>query len=290
MSNKVSECVYCGEDIQQQCTGRPKKYCDGNCRVAAHRRQKRYERTLHGVTKPPDLTGQLVLELFPGAGLFGRAFKKLGACVVNAGDIMQGYDVQEFQGIAGRFDGIIGGPPCQFASRAAINGSDANNLIPEFIRVVEECAPTWAVMENVREAKPHAPPWDYVFLRDFDCGGRTHRRRGFWFYGLEAPGKPGRRRDGEPAYSVLASSWNNRGTNRLSAHNYLSAHRAAEMQGFPQLGDKIMSNQPGWLCKNGRYKGVSKTARRVLAVHMLGNGVPAALGDYVAQWVAISTG
>jgi len=288
-ASKIEFCLNCGDEIEQSATGRVRKYCPGStCRVAYHRRLKRYNELTSNVTKLHDLTGVLVLELFPGAGLFGRAFKSLGACVVNAGDIMQGYDIRDFKGIAHKFDGVIGGPPCQFASRAAITGTKAINLIPEFVRLVEECKPTWAIMENVREAKTYAPSWDYVFLRDYDCGGYTHRRRGFWFYGVDAPIPPVRR-EGTPEYSVLASSWNKRGTSRLAAHDYLSASRAAQLQGFDnQLTDTIMSSQPGWKCANGSYNGVSKTSRRIIATHMMGNGVPFALGSYVAKWIAIS--
>ncbi len=158
-------CLNCGDEIEQPALGRVRKFCKGSsCRVAYHRRQKRYSEPLKDVTKLPDLSGVLILELFPGAGLFGRAFKSLGACVVNAGDIMQGHDIRQFRGIRARFDGVIGGPPCQAFSNAAVTGTDALNLIPEFLRIVEECSPRWAVMENVREAKPFAPSWDYVFF------------------------------------------------------------------------------------------------------------------------------
>lgn len=284
----IEFCLNCGDNIEQSDTGRMRKYCSSLCRVAFHRRKKRYKETMTDVTKRPDLKGVLVLELFPGAGLFGRAFKALGACVVNAGDIMQGYDVRQFHGIEGRFDGIIGGPPCQFASKAAISGTSAENLIPEFVRIVQESNPTWAVMENVREARPHAPSWDYVFLRDWDCGGLTHRRRGFWFYNTPAP-LPPEKREGEPEYSVLASNWNRRGkSTRTRGHRYLSLSDAARLQGYPILGRQIFENQPGWKRADGSYNGVSKTARRVIGTHMLGNGVPKALGAYVAQWIAVS--
>lgn len=233
------------------------------------------------------LKNQLVLELFPGAGLFGRAFAQLGATVVRGPDILWGGDVREFKGIANRFDGAIGGPPCQVFSRAAITGTKAINLIPEFVRVIDEISPRWAVMENVREAVAAAPNWEYTFLRDWDCGGLTFRTRGMWFYGMSAANKPPRR-IGTPEYSVLASNWNRRGlTTKLAGHNYLHYSDAARLQGFPQLGQKIVDHQPGWLREDGNYIGVSKSSREVLATHMLGNGVPKAMGLYVALWVAI---
>lgn len=282
-------CLNCGDEIEQSSTGRTRKFCPGTaCRVAYHRRQKRYNEIKNRVTKPSDLSGVLVLELFPGAGLFGRAFRSMGAVVVNAGDIMQGHDVRSFRGIVSKFDGIIGGPPCQFASKAAIRGTNAVNLIPEFVRIVEECKPRWAVMENVREAREFAPSWDYVFLRDWDCGGLTHRRRGFWFYGTSAP-MPPTTRPGEPEYSVLASGWNRRGESScIGRHDYLSPGEAARLQGFPALDETIIKHQPGWLRADGTWNGVSQKSREIIATHMLGNGVPFALGRYVAEWVSIS--
>ncbi|KKK64866.1 hypothetical protein LCGC14_2979870, partial [marine sediment metagenome] len=52
---------------------------------------------------------------------------------------------------------VIGGPPCQFASRfvsiiIAKGNTVAENLIPEFVRCVQEAKPTWWLMENVPKA------------------------------------------------------------------------------------------------------------------------------------------
>lgn len=264
--------------------GRKQQYCSVRCRVAYHRRLKRYKSLLDSVTKKPRLDGILILELFPGAGLFGKAFEALGAVVVRGPDILFGGDIRDFRGIKGRFDGIIGGPPCQPFSKASVEGTRSFNLIPEFLRVVDECQPSWAVMENVREARPYAPDWDYSFIRDWDCGGKTHRIRGFWFCGMDAPPKP-KKCEGYPTYSVLASSWARRGKTAM-ATPYYTPHEAAELQGFPGLAEKIIDNQAGWLRSNGEYIGVSRVSREVIATHMLGNGVPFAMGSYIAQYVA----
>jgi hypothetical protein len=106
----------------------------------------------------------LVLSLFPGADLLGRAFEAQGWCVVRGPDILWGGNVDDFQAIAGRFDGVIGGPPCQVHSKAARVGTKAVDKIPEFLRVVAEAEPAWAVMENVREAEPEMPGWQRVEL------------------------------------------------------------------------------------------------------------------------------
>jgi len=218
---------------------------------------------------------QLVLSLFPGADLFGKAFEDEGFCVVRGPDVLWGGDIRTFHVPPGRFDGIIGGPPCQVFSKAHNNGKATHqNLIPEFMRIVAEAKPTWAVMENVTNAT--GCDWTRVVLRDYDCGGLTYRRRGFWFYGIPvAPIPP--HREGEPLYSVLASSWKNRnGTFMSTTKDRIPPPEAAYRQGFPGLDTRIMDAQPA---------GVSQTARKVLATHMLGNGVPLAMGQWVAQHV-----
>lgn len=100
----------------------------------------------------------LVLSLFPGIGMFDRAFEEEGYCVVRGPDVLWGGDIRAFHPPAGRFDGIIGGPPCQTFSALAhlvrANGNEPKfgNLIPEFERCVVEAQPAWFVMENVRAA------------------------------------------------------------------------------------------------------------------------------------------
>lgn len=222
---------------------------------------------------------QLILSLFPGADLFGRAFESAGFCVVRGPDKLWGGDVAGFHVPPGRFDGIIGGPPCQvFSSLTAMSGTNAVNLIPEFARLVDEAAPAWAIMENVIGAAPYAPPWPSVVLNDWDCGGLTKRKRQFWFYGIPAP-LPPPARDGEGDYSVLASQWKIRtgkqgGTPNM--HQVLTVDEAARLQGFPALGQQLVDSQPD---------GLSSAARRVLAIHLLGNGVPYAMGMYLARHV-----
>jgi DNA (cytosine-5)-methyltransferase 1 len=100
----------------------------------------------------------LVLSLFPGIGLLDMAFEEAGFCVVRGPDVLWGGDVRRFQPPAGRFNGIIGGPPCQPFSQLVhmvrANGYEPKheNLIPEFERIVEEAQPDWFIMEEVRGA------------------------------------------------------------------------------------------------------------------------------------------
>lgn len=105
------------------------------------------------------MTPRLVLSLFPGIGLLDRAFEAEGFTIVRGPDLLWGGDVKTFHPPAGVFDGVIGGPPCKAWSRLAnlvrvVHGPEsvAEDLIPEFVRVVAEAAPAWFLSENVSEA------------------------------------------------------------------------------------------------------------------------------------------
>ena len=113
----------------------------------------------------------LVLSLFPGIGLLDMAFEEAGFCVVRGPDVLWGGDIRRFHPPAGRFDGIIGGPPCQMFSSLAhlvrANGHEPKfgNLIPEFERCVAEAQPAWFLMEEVRGAP--VPSIDGYGIKDF---------------------------------------------------------------------------------------------------------------------------
>jgi DNA (cytosine-5)-methyltransferase 1 len=134
-------------------------------------------------------SGSLVLSLFPGIGLLDRGFEDNGFAVVRGPDLLWGGDVKRFHPPAGRFDGIIGGPPCQAFSRlrhiVEANGyQTAPNLIPEYERVVSEAAPTWFLMENVPEAPlPVVPGYQVhaLVLNNRWVGGIQGRDRRFSF-------------------------------------------------------------------------------------------------------------
>ena len=130
------------------------------------------------------MTPPLVLSLFPGIGLLDMAFEEEGFCVVRGPDLLWGGDIRRFHPPVGKFDGVIGGPPCQFASKMRhinpLAGKKHGNLIPEFQRVVTEASPGWFVMENVEDAPLPVVPCYGVhsqLLRDFWVGGKTLRRR-----------------------------------------------------------------------------------------------------------------
>lgn len=131
----------------------------------------------------------LVLSLFPGIGLLDMAFEEEGFCVVRGPDLLWGGDIHRFHPPAGKFDGVIGGPPCQAFSRlrhiVEANGyKTAPNLIPEFERIVSEAAPKWFLMENVPDA-PVPVVGGFctraTVVRDVWVGGQTERLRRFSF-------------------------------------------------------------------------------------------------------------
>lgn len=133
------------------------------------------------------MSAQLVLSLFPGVDLLGMAFAAEGFCVVSGPELMTGRDIRDFHVPPGRFDGVIGGPPCQIFSRFRFLNPHAGkhgNLIPEFERVVREARPFWYVMENV-EGAPVPCVEGYLghprLLRDDWVGGATTRLRRFTF-------------------------------------------------------------------------------------------------------------
>jgi len=132
----------------------------------------------------------LVLSLFPGIGLLDMAFEEEGFCVVRGPDLLWGGDIRRFHPPAGRFDGVIGGPPCQAFSRLKYlvehNGYElAPNMFPEYERVIAEAAPSWFLCENVPDApRPVVPGYivrDRLVSNREDCGGVQSRERRFSF-------------------------------------------------------------------------------------------------------------
>ena len=65
----------------------------------------------------------LVLSLFPGADLLGRAFEEAGFVVVRGPELMFGQDIRSWHSLPGKFDGVIGGPPCKMFSRVCKGNS-----------------------------------------------------------------------------------------------------------------------------------------------------------------------
>lgn len=231
----------------------------------------------------------LVLSLFPGIGLLDRAFEEAGFCIVRGPDKLWGGDVKLFQPPAGKFDGIIGGPPCQFASRLRRvfkNMPPAENLIPEYERCVLQAQPRWFLMEMVPEGPlPNAPGYELYdeLVSDVWVGGATRRLRRFTFgYRGEA-----RRlrietlalHDTQPLPAVCAS-----GSTWVPVRNGGNGQRKTTAGRV--YGDK-----------STRFWEEAKVAQGLPAdfdlpsftvrgkIHAVGNGVPLAMGRAIARAV-----
>ena len=254
------------------------------------------------------MTHPLVLSLFPGIGLLDRAFEEEGFCVVRGPDVLWGGDVRRFHPPAHRFDGVIGGPPCQAFSRLvhivrAKGQRVAENMIPEYERVVAAASPAWFLMENVVDAPEPAVPGFHVrsvVLNNRWFGAEQNRERRFSFGCITRP----IRLDVAPSLSVfqhpsyehavvatsskegaLAKSQQElaRGTSpRLAAmakrrtlpgqQPRRSIERCAELQGLPA---DFLADAP--FTAAGKYL-------------VIGNGVPLPMGRAVARAVRQAMG
>jgi len=139
----------------------------------------------------------LILNIFPGIDLLGRAFEEEGYCVVRGPDLLWGGDIRSFHPPSGIFGGVIGGPPCQAFSKMRHllyhqgYSTRFGNLIPEFERIVKEAHPDWFIMENVPDAPvPQVNTYqtNAMLIRDKWVGGIQPRLRRISFGTLD--GKP----------------------------------------------------------------------------------------------------
>lgn len=241
----------------------------------------------------------LVLSLFPGIGLLDQAFEAEGFCVVRGPDLLWGGDIRRFHPPSGRFDGVIGGPPCQAFSRlrhlVEHNGYHvAENLIPEFERCVGEAQPTWFLMENVPGAPlpathGYAVRSTIVSNRE-DCGGEQSRERRFSFGTREgrelalhwwAPPVPEAYR---PA--ALASG----GARECVKEG--GVYRVKWRKGDPaRLGNRTASMFADHVAAQGLPEGFDLPGFTVAGkIKAVGNGVPIPMGRAVARAVRRSLG
>ncbi len=240
----------------------------------------------------------LVLSLFPGIGLLDRAFEEEGFCVVRGPDLLWGGDIRRLHPPAGKFDGVIGGPPCQrFSPLSNINrikyGEDslAPNLIPEFERVVREAWPRWFVMENVARApEPQIEGYcvNPIVLNNRWLGEEQERVRRFTFGGDWRRAQrfkidwnefaPLMNAKHEPA--VTATSGGRRRTPRRDRRGNLQAclllnRTRAEMARLQGLPEDFLADAP--FVERGKMQ-------------MIGNGVPLPMGRAVARAVRQAMG
>lgn len=94
---------------------------------------------------------KLLLSVFPSIDLFGKAFEQQGFCVVQAQDLIMSGDIRKFNPPSGRFDGLIGGSPCQdFCGLNRNPSSYSQEMLDEYCRVVDMAQPDWFLHENVQ--------------------------------------------------------------------------------------------------------------------------------------------
>jgi len=194
--------------------------------------------------------------------------------------------VRRFHPPAGKFEGVIGGPPCQKHSgmrhlALAGNGTAAGNhgdQIPEYKRVVEAARPKWFLMENVPGAYSPEPTGYTVFGREINnrwLGQDQNRLRAFWF-GLRddlmrsGVGSPFSRIEFAPLESptweptVLAGHGLALGQ-RLAGYKERTPAQMAVLQGLPE---DFLKDAP--FTVHGKKR-------------VIGNGVPLPMGRAIAR-------
>lgn len=229
---------------------------------------------------------QLVLSLFPGIGMLDMAFEEAGFCVVRGPDLLWGGDVRSFHPPAGKFDGVIGGPPCQshsplvWLNRAQGVSPKHPDMTPEYSRVVNAARPQWFVMENSPYVPTPVVPGYTVtrnVLNNRWLGELQNRERVFCF-GSHAGARLHFETatfdaiDTEPA--VLASELTKGkplGTRQRSPRKRTLAE-LAELQGLPR---DFLDEAPFTI--EGKCR-------------VIGNGVPLAMGRAVAAAVKRALG
>lgn len=238
----------------------------------------------------------LVLSLFPGIGLLDMAFEEAGFCVVRGPDVIWGGDVHRFHAPAGKFTGVIGGPPCQPFSQLVhmvrANGYETKheNLIPEYERIVGEAQPDWFIMEEVRGAPLPAVPGYLVhsqMLNARHVGSTQNRERRISFgtrdgrslrvstdvfepidYDFAVTGDARQRPVAMLAGGKMKSNMSGGATSSLNrGGGTLPFERMCELQGLP--GD-FLSEAP--FTATGKKQAV-------------GNGVPLPMGRAIAHAV-----
>ena len=201
----------------------------------------------------------LILSTFTGLGLLDSGFKKNGFCTVSAGDIMWAQNICDFTGVKGKFDGVIGGSPCQDFSKARRVPPSGNGLamIEQFKRIVLECAPAFYLLENV-PAVPDVIVPGFKWQRFGLCPtmlGYSQRRLRHFQYGY---------RTGSFLQLDNMLSIETKNSTVLASDTSISFQKACELQGIENVSDLS-----AFTVKN-RYK-------------LVGNGVHVGVAEYVAR-------
>ena len=210
----------------------------------------------------------LVLSIFPGIDLLGRAFEEEGFCVVRGPDILWGGDIKNFHPPSGVFGGVIGGPPCIGESNLAyLTGKVGYTLWPEALRVIGEANPDWWILEAVIR---HDAP--YVLTLNNRWLGEKQNRKRYFHSNLDFSRHIEVALFGNPEFkcAVLAGHGPAIGRKYRGIVKY-SWEEACELQGLP-----VDFDLPGFL-----------QSEKMRAV---GNGVPLPMGRAVARAVKKAIG
>lgn len=117
--------------------------------------------------------------------MLGRGFEAEGFCIVRGPDLLWGGDIRTFNVPAGRFDGVIGGSPCQDFSGSNRHPTGYSlEMVEQFERVVSAARPAWFLLENVpRVPDVHVNGYSVqrIDLNARECGMRQYRPRHFQF-------------------------------------------------------------------------------------------------------------
>lgn len=205
----------------------------------------------------------LILSLFPGIDLLGRAFEQEGFCVVRGPDLIFGGNIEAFHAKPNTFDGIIAGSPCQDFSKArrAPPTGEGLRMLEEFARVVNEAQPAWWLLENVAQVPDVQIPGYTVQRFDLnarECGMRQARLRHFQFGSRRGLTLIPERQTPSGTVERIALATEGRKQNRRTFADFCQA------QGLPRDFDV-----PG-LTRAAKYAAV-------------GNGVPIGMGRVVAR-------
>ncbi len=211
---------------------------------------------------------QLVLSLFPGIGLLDKGFEQAGFCVVRGPDLIYGGDILTFSALPGRFNGVIGGPPCQdFTKVNRTPGKYGHFMLDEFARVVNEASPDWWLMENVPEVpdvRIDGYSWQRIDLRASEFGLRQNRLRHFQYGSRDHAPLIVPRGDAVKADQPCCLASEGSRTNRRDWSTF------CQLQGLPPEFDL-----PGW-STGAKYKAV-------------GNGVPVPMAYAIAKAISLPT-
>ena len=202
---------------------------------------------------------KLVLSIFAGIDLLGKAFSKNGFCVVKADDLnLDGGDIRDFKAPANRFDAVIGGSPCQDFSRLNRKPKGYSlEMQNEYIRVVREASPTWFLYENV-VGFPHFEIDGYTqqrFQLDLAWFSPFSRRRDFIFG----------HKEGVLLNPMIRTNGATKGT-AVTGSDKRSFQTMCEIQGLPKDFDLP------FLSLEGKKQAVA-------------NAVPMPIGNYLAALI-----